>query len=278
MFWKSLVSRPGRRPFRSPRADLEDTLVGDYDLRGDRIAGRARMKSIVAMKAAEIQVQRRGRTIATCAATIEHGGQRCTFTMPIEGRFTPAELVDESVLVTACNDRGMSGTLKLDGATQLELIHECLGPPAERILDLDFTRGGNSRPYLGAGWSGAEKDFTWTEGDESVLHFDAPTEPGTYALRITSGAFLHRPDISRQDMDVLVNDTLVGTMAITEPITQFQEFTIASSLFAGPPRTMVRLRHPKAARPCDYSENKDVRRLAFCFKRVSLVRLLADDA
>jgi hypothetical protein len=259
---------------------VEGALTGDYDVRGDRIAGWAEDAGFFDAKAnLDILVRRRGSLIATGTATPAPGGGRFTFALPIAGRFAPGELVDESVTVTARNQRGDTGTLLLDGATQLELIRAHLGVPCAPVLDLDFTHGGNAAPYLGAGWSGAERDFTWTEGDESVVSFDAPSEPGTYALRITAGAFIGRPGVPRQDMQVLVNDAPVASISLNEPHMQFTETRLDGALFRAAPRTTLRLLHPDAARPCDHiPQSKDARRLAFHFKRLSLVRLLGADA
>jgi hypothetical protein len=223
----------------------------------------------------EILVRRDTVVIASCRATPEPGDGGFRFMMPIEERFKAVELLAESVTVAVRNKRGEAGTMRLDGAAQLELIREHLGAPCEPVIDLDFAQGGNAPRYLGVGWSSAERDFTWTEDDESVLSFDAPSEPGTYAVRLTSGAFLPKPKLERQDMQILVNDELVGAVAMTEAHMQYDEVRFSGDLLRAGPRTTLRLLHPSAGRPSDfYAASKDLRRLAFCVRRLSIVRLL----
>jgi hypothetical protein len=253
-----------------------DRLVGYFSILGDRLAGLVDAGFFDGDASLEILVRRAPVVIASCRAWPERGDGGFRFMMPIDGRFKAAELLAESVTVVVRNKRGEAGTMRLDGAAQLELIREHLGVPCEPVIDLDFAHGGNAQPYLGAGWSSAERDFTWTEDDESTISFDAPSEPGTYALRLTSGAFLPKPNIERQDMQILVNDELVGTVAMTDAHMQYDEVRFSGDLLLAGPRVMLRFLHPDAGRPSDfYGESKDHRRLAFCVRRLSVVRLLA---
>jgi hypothetical protein len=259
---------------------MPNVLSGTFELRVDRLVGS--VEDIYGSRPASllIDVYHRNVVVVSCPATARPERSKFDFSIPVEGLFTGAELVREDVFLMARDSDGNTGRLRLDGAAQIELVREYLGVPASVILDVDFSRGGNSRPYLGAGWSGAEADFTWTEGDDSFVNFNAPTEPGTYVLRMTAGAFVTKPALSAQEMAVFVNTTHVGHIVSTEYHPQFQECKFQHEAFAGGPRTTLRLHHADAARPCDIGSNPDSRRLAFSFKRLTLVRLLPpnDDA
>lgn len=259
-------------------------LSGYCDLRSDRLAGWVVHEFGSVKNSTEVQLVRRARlgvprtVLAVCRAVPNSRERKYNFSMPVNGLVTGNDFVNEYVVVTAVNDAGDSGVLRLDGATQLELIRDHMGIPAVTILDLDFTRGGNSAGYLGSGWSGAEAHFTWTLDDESWLSFDSPRDPGSYALRFTTGAHIRPPHVFRQDMSIFLNDHVIGTIARTESFAQFEEFRFSSDVFAGMPRSSLRLYHPGAIRPCDFSDSKDSRRNGFSVKRIWLVRLIAPAA
>jgi hypothetical protein len=225
----------------------------------------------------QIGVPGRDRVIASCAATAQPENRRFVFSLPVEGRFTGAELVREEVAIIARDSDGNSGRVLLDGATQLELIREHLGAPAIVILDLDFSRGGNAKPYLGAGWSGVETDFTWTENDDSFISFDTPAEPGAYVLRMTAGSLIRESRLPTQKLVVFINATQVAHIDSDESHARFHECKFPHEAFASASRTTLRLHHPDAVRPSDLGDSADSRRLAFYFKRLTLVRLLPTD-
>jgi hypothetical protein len=261
---------------RAP-AVVEGALSGYFELRLDRIVGWATDGYDSAAAWMRIEVLRRGRVIAACDAVREPHNKRFGFSLPVGGLFEGAELVTEDVYVTARDSRGATGRVLLDGAAQLELIRDHLGTPAVTVLDLDFAADGNARPYLGAGWSGAERDFTWTADLDSFVSFDAPREPGTHALRLTAGAIIHRPEVPRQDLDIFLNETQIAHFVYTEGFVQFQESRFDHAAFGAAPRATLRLHHPEAVRPSELFGRPDQRRLAFNCKRLSIARLLASE-
>ena len=273
-----------------------NSLFGYFELRVDRIVGwvkDAYDSDVASMQIevigrwprqldggeAEVASTRiwasgRGRVVASCTATAQPDNRRFVFSLPVEGRFTGAELVREEVTVMARASNGNSGRVLLDGATQLELIREHLGAPATVIFDLDFSRGGNAKPYRGAGWSGVETDFTWTEDDDSFISFDTPAEPGAYVLRMTAGSLIREPRLPVQKLVVFINGAQVAHIVSDESHARFHECKFPHEAFASAPRTTLRLHHPDAVRPSDLGDSADRRRLAFYFKRLTLVRQL----
>lgn len=264
-----------RRGGAAPKPiSVPNTLYGYFELRADRIVGW--VQDAHGSKAATMQIEifLRGSLIASFAATKQPEQRPFVFSFPVENRFTAAELVKEEVFIRARDSDGNNGRMLLDGATQLELARETLGVPTVVIFDLDFSRGGNARPYLGAGWSGTEADFTWTENDDSFVNFDTPAEPGTYVLRMTAGAVVRKPELPEQDLALFIDATPIAQITQTEPHAQFQECKFEHQAFAGGPRATLRLHHPGAVRPSDLAPTTDTRRLAFGFKRLTLARLL----
>jgi hypothetical protein len=256
-------------PLRMPNA-----LSGYFELRVDRIVGWVQDAYGSDVTHMQIEVLRGGRLIASVAATAQPEQRRFVFSLPVEGRFNGVELVREEVTVVARDCDGNGGHVLLDGATQLELLREHLGVPAVVVFDLDFSYGGNAKPYLGDGWSGTEVDITWTEGDDSFISFDTPVEPGTYALRMTAGSLIYKPDLPARKLLMFINATQVACFVSTESHAQFHECKFPHEAFTCAPRTTLRLHHPDAVRPSDLGESADNRLLAFCFKRLTLVRLV----
>jgi len=248
-------------------------LSGIFDIRDGMLVGYVEKIHGMSHTGTTIEVWRQHVRIASVPVSADTGHGKMPFKLAIEGRFTVAELVVETVRLNARNARGDTGPITLDGATQLELIRDHLGIPVEPIIDLDFTRDGNARPYLGAGWSGAENNFTWTEGDDSLVHFPTPRTAGPYLLRLRTAAFLSVM-ITAQKLDIYVNEELIAATMIDGQLAEFREFRFDGSLFGTEATTTLRLHHPFAGRPSEHHGTGDARRLAFSFRRLSIVRPL----
>jgi len=252
-------------------------LTGSFELRVDRIVGWATDNQGSRADSMRIEVTRGESVIATCQATPRRERERFDFTFDIEDRFTSKELVLETVKVIALDSSGNRGVVRLDGATQLELIRDHLGVPVDVVLDLEFGTTGNAGPHLGAGWSTPEPNARWTENDDSFISLDTPAEPGTYALRFTATPLLREPDLRLQPLVVFVNDWQVANIAYVLAHAQFQECRFPHEAFGAAPRATLRFHHPGAVRIADLIGNQDQRRLAFSFKRMTVVRLLQPD-
>jgi hypothetical protein len=252
-------------------------LTGTYDLHGETIFGWVDKIPYATSQGVDVEVVRRGSVVAACRTGRETDGGRLPFTLAMDGRFTESELAHETVVVTARSGRGDTGTLKLDGTTQLLLVRAYLGVPVEKILDLDFSSRGNAQPYLGQGWSGSEARFTWTLDDDSFVHFASPAGPGPYLLRLAFGACV-MPLVPVQKLDIFLNDVLVAAMIVNEENEGFHELPVDAALFARAAQSTLRLHHPYAARPSEHFDSGDNRRLALNFRALSLVRILPSEA
>jgi hypothetical protein len=256
------------------RLGLPNTLSGTFELRIDRLVGSVTDGYGTNVESIRIDLRHHGQLLASFPAKPRLEQGNFTFSFNIQGRFTGADLVKEAVTLTAYDSDGNSGRIWLDGASQLELIRDHLGAPAVTVLDLDFSREGNARPYLGAGWSQAEDDFTWAEDDDSFISFDTPTDPGHYALRLTAGTILNKPQLSSQELAISIDGTYVTQIFYNEAFAQFHECRFSHEVFAHQTRSVLHLHHPDAVRPSDTGPSADQRRLSFNFKRLSIARLL----
>jgi hypothetical protein len=258
-----------------PRFKAPGTLEGTFEYRNGRITGELVDRHDLKESAISVLAMREEKPILSAKAERIGNTNRYRFEMPLNNAFSPADFVSEKVTIIARSPLGATGTLRLDGASGLELIREYFSAAAETLCDIDFTKGGNSRDYLGKGWSGQEQDYTWTEDENSFLRLPTLTHPGQHALRLVTGALINKPFVSSQFMQLFLNGELIDTQSINEGAAQFYEAKFAGEPFCSQPLEL-RIHHPDAARPCDISQtSKDSRRLALAVKRLTLVRFLA---
>jgi len=137
-----------------------------------------------------------------------------------------------------------------------------------RTLEILFGTTGNSSGYLRDGWSGPEAGFTWTLGCESRLQFPKPAPDSTYVLEVRVRPFVV-PDLPSQRISVVVNDVPVG-VAIVETPTVLR-FAVPWTVLAANSTTTVIFSLPDAARPSEFKDSQDRRRLAFAFEKLALL-------
>jgi len=194
--------------------------------------------------------------------------------MPIEGRFSPEEILYETVTLIARTDRGDTGVIKMEGAARFELTRMVLGGKVETLFDLDFTRQGNACPNLGKGWSVSEPDFTCTLDDNSFIHFQSPAAFGTYMLRMRFSPFIWKT-LPIQTLDAYVNETQVDEYSTSAEGIVFHQGSFDGAVFHATAKSTIRLHHPNAGRFSEHYETADSRRMAFAFRRISLVRVVS---
>ena len=64
------------------------------------------------------------------------------------------------------------------------------------------------------------------DGPERALTFDAPCQPGNYALRFVTGAFVLPPDPPRQEADVLITGECISNTVLPSDNEQFEEVRV----------------------------------------------------
>jgi hypothetical protein len=138
-------------------------------------------------------------------------------------------------------------------------------------LTISFAAAGNSLGFLGGGWARAEDDFTWGIGAESHLMFPRLAGADEYVLTLDVVPFVHAPELPSQRLIVSVNDTVVGSTDISRPT--LLGYRIPVVLARRSDKMVITLQHPDAARPNDFSDIADDRRLAFALFEAKLYRI-----
>jgi hypothetical protein len=144
-------------------------------------------------------------------------------------------------------------------------------PPAptyEILQSLIFGSDGNESEVLGAGWSGPEPGFRWTQGGSCELWLDHPGRRNV-VVEIDAWPFAIRPQLPLQHVQVSAHATLLTELNYWGP-SRKAVFVPATAMRPG---RILRLRCalPNAARPCDFPGiGDDDRQLAVAFKRLKV--------
>jgi hypothetical protein len=269
-----LLSALRRKPSRRHAIAVPNTLEGYFELGIDRIFGWVGTRYGPGPFGVRVKILLRGKLIGTAAVEREDNSTRAKFSFPIKNRFSAKELLNEQVTLLAEDGEGNSGRIALDGAAQLELIREFMGRPSTVVFDMDFGDRGNARPFLRSGWSGTEANWTWSEGTESKIVFPRPSQTGRYALQFTAGCFLYQPHISSQEITVSIDGAFLARDVRRRSEPQFFECQFNSDVFSDEIETTLTLGHSDVRDPAEFG-GPDDRRLAFCFRRLTL-RLIQD--
>ena len=155
-----------------------------------------------------------------------------------------------------------------------------MGSPARYRVRSGFQQNGECEAIPpGGGWSAAQPDFTFTEGDDSFVAFETPSEPGKTACApfyCSERFFTKNCFPSRICMYSVSSDHQVAHIFYAiQGHPQYQgDKARAQCIWIRGALSTLRLHHPDAARPVDLEVNPDTRRLAFFFKRLTLARLV----
>jgi len=165
--------------------------------------------------------------------------------------------------VTTC-DRAFASFLHRFGYSPAEGVPR--GPSI--VHDVTFGADGNSRAYLGEGWSEPETGFTWTSGSESRLQFPNPVAASIYTLELRVRPFVWQDRIPTQRMMLSINDIPISAIAVGHP--GVLRASVPWTVIAAKSPVTLLLSLPDAARPSEIQGTEDRRRLAFAFERMTL--------
>ncbi len=264
---------PRDRNANETAPEVYGTLRGSFEFRFNQMVGWVDDPHGPAIGPLRIRIMRYNKLITSLELTRADRKSRYKFVIDATGLFHGRELLNDTIRVVAANAEGETGLIRLDGGSALELIHDHLGLPADPIVDLSFARGGNARNFLGEGWSAAEDEFTWTEGDDSYISIDRPEVEGPLAVRVSTGAFIHHPTVTSQILEVSISGAFLFRTEFTFAHACFFETAFETSILPDANELLIRLHHPDACRPSDvFAKSRDQRRLAFSFRRFALVR------
>ncbi|EGI77324.1 dolichyl-phosphate-mannose--protein mannosyltransferase [Hylemonella gracilis] len=129
-----------------------------------------------------------------------------------------------------------------------------------RIL---FGGQGHSDWYVGEGWSGAEPDARWTEGDGATLNL--PLAPGRYRLRFSLAG------LKTQSVNVSVNGILRTTWRVSELPDGYKVYELnIQDADTTKGRVDIRLETPMAISPAEISTSQDTRKLGVMVKSIDV--------
>ncbi len=130
-----------------------------------------------------------------------------------------------------------------------------------------FGSRGNYRNWAGTGWSVPEHDWTWMEGYQAALRFQAlpPRVDQTLSVRampVTSQL--------RQFMDIHLNGRFVGVLVGTTGSTAQADYLVPRTFFEADEPNLLTFTCPNASVPAEEGQGTDQRRLSFAFVIISL--------
>lgn len=211
-----------------------------------------------------------GRSVIAAARVHERAaGVGWRFDIDIGSKVSSEDVLHERVRVLVSDAAGDTKVLRLEGATQLALIHELLPGGAPTLLDIDFREGGNSADFVLAGWSGQEQTHRWTIGAESRLILPPSLVLSDIMLEISLWPFIVADVLTSQRLQIIAADIVVGDFSVAH-----QAFLRCRRLRpAEPPGSeyLIRLIHPDAASPASLNVSDDTRLLAHAFKRIRIL-------
>jgi len=125
-----------------------------------------------------------------------------------------------------------------------------------------FNDSGSSERFRGSGWSYAEADHTWTEGNSAVLNFSGlpPSQPLT--LKTALVGLTKDPELHAQMAAVYANGKKVADWQVTDR----KEYTasIPADTVGDTGTLEIEFRIPRAASPKSLGVNTDARVLGLC--------------
>ncbi len=135
----------------------------------------------------------------------------------------------------------------------------------------DFTRAGNTDPYLGAGWSRAEENLRWMTGQES--HFTPPHLPPNqrWILMFFLNPYLASEVCDRQHLTVIINDAVLADFELRQA--EILTCQLPASLYRGDGTDTLRFIHPDAISPLAATGRGAAREISFAMRWLILAPL-----
>lgn len=124
---------------------------------------------------------------------------------------------------------------------------------------IDFTRGGNSAPWLGIGWAEAEPHGSWTVGEHATLRLPGRANPPACTMALLVRPYLAPPRRPFQDLLLYLNEVRVLARRLTGAGTI--RFAIPDGAVARFAPITLRLRCPGATSPRSLGMGGDPRPL-----------------
>jgi hypothetical protein len=133
---------------------------------------------------------------------------------------------------------------------------------------LSFGIGGNATPCCTSGWATPEAGETWCIGTQSRMVLPAPTHAATYVMVAHVRPNVSNGRLPSQRLIVRVNGVELGQFVIARRTVR--SWLIPWSVIAGHGKLEIEFATPDAARPSDFVDSSDRRRLGVAFSSLLL--------
>jgi hypothetical protein len=143
----------------------------------------------------------------------------------------------------------------------------------DSLVLVDFTVGGNSAPYLGAGWGTPEARLAWSLGPRSTMRLPAPWDKRPRLLELDVNPARSAPYVTAQLLSVTVNGHFFGTHTLSQRTVL--RLPLPPAIWQDRPAIELVFDHPHFFVPRVLRQSSDGRPLAVSFFSVRLYSLLA---
>jgi hypothetical protein len=149
----------------------------------------------------------------------------------------------------------------LAGCASCDMADLRADPPLPYALGerISFAQGAGGERYAGGGWYLPDDRGRWSVSWQASLVFELEPGPARdLQLSIEGQAFVNK-DLPRQEIEVLVNRTMVATLVYSTPAVETKTLAIpraALAQSAGPLLIQLRFRNVKSRRELGWSDDR----------------------
>jgi hypothetical protein len=141
-------------------------------------------------------------------------------------------------------------------------------PTGRRDFSVDFRVGGDSREFLGEGWSVQEEDHVWALGRESNLTIPLRAESADYVLELDVMGCTPPPHTAFQRLEIRANGRGLGSFEVGLPVTV--SCKLPKECLAGETALRLEFTHPDCISPKEAGFSDDTRLLSIALMALRL--------
>ncbi len=142
---------------------------------------------------------------------------------------------------------------------------------ADSSAVLDLRASGKAHPYLIAGWSYPEPDYTWSLGHKTLIRIPIAGASTDWMLKMRCGPMARPPSLSFQRITVRVNTAVIAHVICRGP-SQY-EFFVPEKTLAGAEAVDIVFELPDAQAPKNFPGSVDSRELGIWVASLQLAPL-----
>ena len=136
---------------------------------------------------------------------------------------------------------------------------------------IHFNESGEAQPFQISGWSGTEKNSTWSIGRAAVLAIPIPATSSGLRLRLYVNAYTHPPELPTQPVEVYANGQKVAHWDVAAPAQYTVD--IPNEIVNRSKTLRLEFQTPRAISPASLVVGGDPRVLGICCHEMELTEL-----